>query len=243
MEFFSEDFKFDELQRIPDKNDTEPLDWEKKFIFNKSEKKPADWDNDEMIPDDTAEKPEDWDEEKEGEWKIPMINNPNYRGKWNPKRIYNKKYKGPWKARKISNPYFTETDLPSYEFGGIGIDVINVQPGTIFDNMLISDSLEEALAIAREILEKQVAKEKEFKIIEEAEEAKKHEKRKRPMMEIKMSQKGAKMSFPYEVEQQSDLQYPHSESQNFFQMLFIGCLLYTSPSPRDLSTSRMPSSA
>ena len=25
--------------------------------------------------------------------------------------------------------------------------------------------------------------------------------------------------------------------------LFLGCLLYTSPSPRDLSTSRMPSSA
>ncbi|CZS03183.1 hypothetical protein CDFC105_81339 [Clostridioides difficile] len=26
-------------------------------------------------------------------------------------------------------------------------------------------------------------------------------------------------------------------------VLAIGCLLYTSPSPRDLSTSRMPSSA
>ena len=26
-------------------------------------------------------------------------------------------------------------------------------------------------------------------------------------------------------------------------ILYIGCLLYTSPSPRDLSTSRMPSSA
>ena len=26
-------------------------------------------------------------------------------------------------------------------------------------------------------------------------------------------------------------------------LLFSGCLLYTSPSPRDLSTSRMPSSA
>ena len=25
--------------------------------------------------------------------------------------------------------------------------------------------------------------------------------------------------------------------------MFLGCLLYTSPSPRDLSTSRMPSSA
>ena len=28
-----------------------------------------------------------------------------------------------------------------------------------------------------------------------------------------------------------------------FDMVFYGCLLYTSPSPRDLSTSRMPSSA
>ena len=27
------------------------------------------------------------------------------------------------------------------------------------------------------------------------------------------------------------------------QVAFEGCLLYTSPSPRDLSTSRMPSSA
>ena len=27
------------------------------------------------------------------------------------------------------------------------------------------------------------------------------------------------------------------------RLLFMGCLLYTSPSPRDLSTSRMPSSA
>ena len=29
----------------------------------------------------------------------------------------------------------------------------------------------------------------------------------------------------------------------FFIIWFINCLLYTSPSPRDLSTSRMPSSA
>ena len=27
------------------------------------------------------------------------------------------------------------------------------------------------------------------------------------------------------------------------EILYLGCLLYTSPSPRDLSTSRMPSSA
>ena len=33
------------------------------------------------------------------------------------------------------------------------------------------------------------------------------------------------------------------EYSNFIQSPIIGCLLYTSPSPRDLSTSRMPSSA
>ena len=32
-------------------------------------------------------------------------------------------------------------------------------------------------------------------------------------------------------------------SREFHEMLAKGCLLYTSPSPRDLSTSRMPSSA
>ena len=31
--------------------------------------------------------------------------------------------------------------------------------------------------------------------------------------------------------------------QSIGVVLFTGCLLYTSPSPRDLSTSRMPSSA
>ena len=32
-------------------------------------------------------------------------------------------------------------------------------------------------------------------------------------------------------------------SSNMYDKLVLGCLLYTSPSPRDLSTSRMPSSA
>ena len=35
---------------------------------------------------------------------------------------------------------------------------------------------------------------------------------------------------------------PHRTTQNLFDAL-RNCLLYTSPSPRDLSTSRMPSSA
>ena len=35
----------------------------------------------------------------------------------------------------------------------------------------------------------------------------------------------------------------HSNYIYGFMMRLTGCLLYTSPSPRDLSTSRMPSSA
>ena len=33
------------------------------------------------------------------------------------------------------------------------------------------------------------------------------------------------------------------DAKNKFQKVLEACLLYTSPSPRDLSTSRMPSSA
>ena len=36
---------------------------------------------------------------------------------------------------------------------------------------------------------------------------------------------------------------PFLEKEMRDDMLYIDCLLYTSPSPRDLSTSRMPSSA
>ena len=38
------------------------------------------------------------------------------------------------------------------------------------------------------------------------------------------------------------LQKHFEDDQSFFSPVYI-CLLYTSPSPRDLSTSRMPSSA
>ena len=37
--------------------------------------------------------------------------------------------------------------------------------------------------------------------------------------------------------------YKPEELKAFLDEYVIGCLLYTSPSPRDLSTSRMPSSA
>ena len=46
-----------------------------------------------------------------------------------------------------------------------------------------------------------------------------------------------------------DMEWTHTQGQSTFYLKVpgvdhtLGCLLYTSPSPRDLSTSRMPSSA
>ena len=45
------------------------------------------------------------------------------------------------------------------------------------------------------------------------------------------------------VEELLQLQQPLSEGPEHDEMLFIICLLYTSPSPRDKRQSRMPSSA
>ena len=36
---------------------------------------------------------------------------------------------------------------------------------------------------------------------------------------------------------------PVTQTGQVFEQVYVPCLLYTSPSPRDLSTSRMPSSA
>ena len=46
-----------------------------------------------------------------------------------------------------------------------------------------------------------------------------------------------------EILQLNDLSLQLKNSRELFKSLTLSCLLYTSPSPRDLSTSRMPSSA
>ena len=59
-----------------------------------------------------------------------------------------------------------------------------------------------------------------------------------------LSQCGGDEDFLYELlrETHKEIKNPISEIDNFSDNS-ISCLLYTSPSPRDLSTSRMPSSA
>ena len=49
--------------------------------------------------------------------------------------------------------------------------------------------------------------------------------------------------FVYEVGDIVKLKKPHPCGSQEWEILRVGCLLYTSPSPRDRKPSRMPSSA
>jgi len=98
------------------------------------------------IVDPEAKKPEDWDDELDGEWEAPTISNPAFKGPWRAKRIDNPAYKGPWVHPQIDNPKYASNDkLYQYNsFGAVGIEVWQVKAGTIFDNILVTDSVEEA---------------------------------------------------------------------------------------------------
>merc|ERR1712187_715262 len=132
------------------------------FIDGESEKKGSleeDWDmlKPKEIKDPEAKKPEDWvnEEEMDGEWEAPMINNPEFKGEWKAKKIPNPDYKGPWVHPMIANPEYKEdAELYAYDsWGAIGLDLWQVKSGTIFDNFLINDDIDAALAEAKAVIE------------------------------------------------------------------------------------------
>ena len=73
-----------------------------------------------------------------------MIDNPVYQGPWTSKKIKNPNYDGPWNAPKIPNPaYVPDPQLYSFpEICAIGLEVWQVEAGTIFDNILLTDDTE-----------------------------------------------------------------------------------------------------
>jgi len=138
-------------KEIEDPADLKPEDWvEEAQIADAEDTKPADWDlATETIVDAGAEKPEDWDVEDDGEWEAPTIPNPEYKGAWTQKKIANPAYKGPFVPKKIANPEYKEDKelyLASKPVGTVGIDIWQVKSGTVFDNIIISDSVEEVAA-------------------------------------------------------------------------------------------------
>merc|ERR1712087_857836 len=106
-------------KEIDDPEDAKPKDWvDETQIDDPEDKKPAGYDDiPAQIPDPDATKPEDWDDEDIGEWKPKQIANPDYE---------------------------EGVQLAAYDSFYVGYELWIVNNGTIFDNILVTDSIEYA---------------------------------------------------------------------------------------------------
>lgn len=161
-----DEFDFLEPKEIDDPNNKKPLDWvEIKMIPDPNDEMPAGYDDvPAEIPDPDVAKPEDWDDEDDGEWEPPVVDNPDYKGPWAPKMIDNPDYKGAWVQPRIPNPDYKFNDkmyaVCPDGCSHVGFELWQVKAGTIFDDIIVTDSLEEAQAFAEETFFKKVLDEK-----------------------------------------------------------------------------------
>merc|ERR1711871_756718 len=139
-----------EKENIDDPEDKKPGDWvDEKQIDDPEDVKPDGWDDiPEQIRDPEASKPEDWDDEDDGEWEAPLIDNPEYKGEWKAKRIDNPEYKGEWKPKQIANDKYDPQLVTWKELTHVGFELWTVNNGSIFDNIYIGNSMDEANALA-----------------------------------------------------------------------------------------------
>lgn len=154
-------------REIKDPAISKPKDWvDAKKIADPEDVKPEGYDDIAAeIPDGDAAMPEDWDTEEDGEWEAPMIDNPDYKGPWKAKMIENPAYVGEWSHPLIPNPDFVEDPnlhVRCKDCTHVGFELWQVKSGTIFDDILVTDSLAEAKAYADETFFKKQAGEKEM---------------------------------------------------------------------------------
>jgi calreticulin len=156
-----EDWSILKPKKINDPSVSKPADWQdQKFITDPDDVKPEGYDDiPKEISDPDASKPEDWDDELDGEWEAPKIPNPEYKGEWRPRQIENPKYQGEWVHPQIDNPEYAPNDkLYSYsDIGAVGLEIWQVKSGSIFDNILITDSVETAEGDRAELLTRKAA--------------------------------------------------------------------------------------
>ena len=169
----ADDWDFLEPKMIKDPSVSKPADWvDEKKIPDPEDVKPEGYDDiPATIPDADATMPEDWDEEEDGEYEPPMIPNPEYEGPWKPKMIDNPEYKGEWEHPEIPNPDFKEDPelyMRCKDCTHAGFELWQVKSGTIFDDILVSDSWTEAKEIAEATFMKRVPGEKAMYDEEEA---------------------------------------------------------------------------
>jgi calreticulin len=138
---------------IKDPAESKPADWvDAKKIPDPESEKPADYDDiPAEIPDPDAKKPEDWDDSEDGAWEAPLIDNPEFKGPWKPKMIPNPAYKGEWVHPMIPNPDYKEDaqlHVRCKDCTHIGFELWQVKAGTVFDDIIVTDSYDEAKAYA-----------------------------------------------------------------------------------------------
>jgi len=174
-----DEFDFLAEKEIKDPDQSKPSDWvDEREIVDPEDEKPEGYDDIPMeISDPDAAKPDDWDDEDDGEWEPPMVDNPDYKGPWNPKMIPNPDYKGSWEHPMIPNPdYDYDNNMHAVCSGGcshVGFELWQVASGTIFDDIIVTDSLEEAQEFAKETFFKKKDSEKDMYDAVQAEEKKK----------------------------------------------------------------------
>lgn len=175
----ADDWDFLPPKQIKDPEASKPADWvDAEFIDDPEDVKPADFDDiPAQIVDPEAAKPEDWDDDADGEWVAPLIENPDYSGEWTPKKIKNPDYKGPWEHPMIDNPEYTE-DKDLYlqkNLAFAGFELWQVKSGSVFDNIIVTDSVEEAEELLERTYLANKEKEKEAADEIDAEERRKAE--------------------------------------------------------------------
>lgn len=152
----ADEFDFLEPKEILDPAVSKPEDWvDNPEMVDPESVKPEGYDDiPSEIPDPEASKPEDWDDEDDGEWEAPMMDNPEYQGPWSPNMIPNPDYKGPWVHPKIPNPDYVFDDkmyaVCADACSHVGFELWQVKSGTIFDDIIVTDNLEEAQKFAEE---------------------------------------------------------------------------------------------
>jgi len=146
-----------------DPSDKKPADWvDAKRIDDPAKKKPKDWVHEKRMRDPEATQPAEWDEDEDGIYEPPMIDNPKYTGEWLPEKIDNPSYKGEWKPKQFENPEYVQDVYTFDDISAVGFELWTVNKGSIFDNILICDSLEHATSVG-EKLQAVFAKEKDAK--------------------------------------------------------------------------------
>merc|ERR1740130_2471957 len=153
----ADDWDFLAPAEIQDPKESKPSTWvDEKKIPDPAEKKPEGHDDiPKQIPDSEAEKPDDWDNEDDGEWEPPMVDNPEYKGEWTPTMVENPDYKDDKDLYKVCDPCDT-----------VGFELWQVKAGSIFDDIVVTDSADEAKASGNKVMEK-AKKEKEMHDAEE----------------------------------------------------------------------------